>query len=108
MFRLHRKLHVSEQAICKLYKIHSDSEPFATVGVLRVLINCRDGINVIDFLNHDDITGIIDVLLFIIIKCMCSRCRRDDIHVCFANANPQCMPLISGSSRDQSTSPLDW
>ena len=27
-----------------------------------------------------------------IIKCMCSRCRRDDIHVCFAYASPQRMP----------------
>ena len=92
MFRLNRKLHVSEQAICNLYNIHSDSEQYATVGVLRDLINCRDGIYVIDYFNHDDITGIIDVLLFIINKCMCSRCRRDDIHVCFANASPQCMP----------------
>ena len=57
-----RKLHVNEQAICNLYKIHSDSEQFATVGVLRDLINCRDGINVIDYVNHDEITGIIDEL----------------------------------------------
>ena len=28
----------------------------------------------------------------IIIKCMCSGCRRDDIHVCFAYASPQRMP----------------
>ena len=28
----------------------------------------------------------------IIIKCMYSRCRRDEIHVCFAYASPQCMP----------------
>ena len=57
-----RKLHVNEQAIYNLYKIHSDSEQFATVGVLRDLINCRDGINVIDYFNHDEITGIIDEL----------------------------------------------
>ena len=38
------------------------SEQFATVGVLRELINCRDGINVIDYFNHDEITGIIDEL----------------------------------------------
>ena len=25
---------------------------------------------------------------------MCSRCRRDDIHVCFAYASPQRMPHI--------------
>ena len=30
--------------------------------------------------------------LLLIIKCMCSRCRRDDIHVCFAYASPQRMP----------------
>ena len=30
--------------------------------------------------------------IIIIIKCMCSRCRRDDIHVCFAYARPQRMP----------------
>ena len=30
--------------------------------------------------------------IIIIIKCMCSRCRRDDIHVCFAYASPQRMP----------------
>ena len=30
--------------------------------------------------------------LIIIIKCMCSPCRRDDIHVCFAYASPQRMP----------------
>ena len=57
-----RRLHVNEQSICNLYKIHSDSEQYATVGVLRDLINCRDGINVIDYYNYDDITGIIDEL----------------------------------------------
>ena len=57
-----RKLHINEQAICSLYKIHNDSEQFATVGVLRELIICRDGINVIDYFNHDEITGIIDEL----------------------------------------------
>ena len=30
--------------------------------------------------------------IIIIIKCMWSRCRRDDIHVCFAYASPQRMP----------------
>ena len=57
-----RKLHVDEQSICNLYKIHSDSEQYATVGVLRDLINCRYGINVIDYYNYDDIIGIIDEL----------------------------------------------
>ena len=51
-----RKLHVNEQSICNLYKIHiSDSEQYATVSVLRDLINCRDGVNVIDYYNYDDI-----------------------------------------------------
>ena len=31
-----RKRHVNEQAICNLYKIHSDSEQFAIVGVLGI------------------------------------------------------------------------
>ena len=57
-----RKLLVNEQSICNFYKIHSDSERYATVGVLRDLINCRDGIHVIDYYNYDDITGIIDEL----------------------------------------------
>ena len=30
--------------------------------------------------------------IIIIIKCMYSRCRRDEIHVCFAYASLQCMP----------------
>ena len=47
-----RKMHVNEQSICNLYKIHSDSEQYATVGVLRDLINCRDGINVMDYLYY--------------------------------------------------------
>ena len=57
-----RMLHVNEQSICNLYKIHGDSEQYATVGVLGDLINCRDSINVIDYYNYDDITGIIDEL----------------------------------------------
>ena len=35
----------------------------------------------------------------IIIKCMCSRCRRDDIHVCFAYASPQRMPHMYNHKR---------
>ena len=42
-----RKMHVNEQSNCKLYKLQSDSEQCATVGVLRELLNCKDGINVI-------------------------------------------------------------
>ena len=38
-----------EQAICKLYKLHSDSEQYATAGVLRDVLNCRDDINDIDY-----------------------------------------------------------
>ena len=59
---LDRTLHINEQAICSLYKILNDSEQFATVGVLKELINCRDGIHVIDYFNHSEITGIIDEL----------------------------------------------
>ena len=56
------KLHVNEQSICKLYKLHNANEQYATVGVLRYLINCRDGINDIHYFNYDDITVIIDEL----------------------------------------------
>ena len=35
---------------------------------------------------------LLQLFLIIIIKCMYSRCRRDEIHVCFAYASPQCMP----------------
>ena len=38
------KLHVNEQSICNLYKLHNANEQYATVGVLIDLINCRDGI----------------------------------------------------------------
>ena len=34
----------------------------------------------------------LEYCIIIIIKCMYSRCRRDEIHVCFAYASPQCMP----------------
>ena len=43
------KLRVNEQSVCNLYELHSDNEHYATVGVLIDLINCRDGINDIDF-----------------------------------------------------------
>ena len=45
------KLHANEQSICKLYKLHSDGEQCATVGVLRevFLVNSSDGINVIEY-----------------------------------------------------------
>ena len=54
------RLHVNEESICKVYKSHGDSEQSATVGVLRDLINCRDGINDIDCFNDDEMTVIID------------------------------------------------
>ena len=56
------KLHVNEQTICNLYKLHNDNEQYATVGVLRDLINCRDGLYDIHYLNYGDITVIIDEL----------------------------------------------
>ena len=43
-----RKLHVNDQSVCKLNKLHSDSGHWSTVSVLRQLPNCRDGINGID------------------------------------------------------------
>ena len=48
------KLHVDEQSTCKLYKLHCDNEQYAAFGVLKDLINCRDGINDIDYFNYDD------------------------------------------------------
>ena len=39
-----------------------DNEQYATVGVLRDLINCLDGLYDIYYLNYDDITVIIDEL----------------------------------------------
>ena len=43
-----------------MYKLYSDSEQCATVGLLRELLNCRDGINDIEYLRYDEITHIID------------------------------------------------
>ena len=40
----------------------NDNEEYATVGVLRDLINCRDGLYGIHYFNYDDITAIIDEL----------------------------------------------
>ena len=56
-------LHVNEQSIIKqLYKLHSDGEQCATVGVLDELLNCRDGINDIEYFTYDEITLISDEL----------------------------------------------
>ena len=43
-------------------------------------------------LDKDDNVFTVHEELLFIIKCMWSRCRRDDIHVCFAYASPQRMP----------------
>ena len=43
--------------------------------------------------------GKLFIIIIIIIKCMCSRCRRDDIHVCFAYASPQRMPHMYNHKR---------
>ena len=43
------------QSICELYKLHSDSDQCATVGVLRELLRCKDGINDIDYLTYDEL-----------------------------------------------------
>ena len=55
------KLHDNEQTICNFYKFNDD-EQYATFGVLRDLINCRDGLYDIHYFNYDDITAIIDEL----------------------------------------------
>ena len=57
-----RKLRINEQSICKVYKVPHESEQDATVGVMRGLLNCRDSIYDIDYLNYDNITVIIDEL----------------------------------------------
>ena len=59
------KLRINEQSICKMYKLPNESEQDTTVGVMRDLLNCRDGIYDIAYFNYDDITVIIDEL------CMC-------------------------------------
>ena len=48
------KLHVNEQNICNFYKFN-DNEQYATFGVLRDLINCRDGLYDIHYFNYDAI-----------------------------------------------------
>ena len=57
-----RKLRINEQYICKVYKLPNDSDQNATVGVMRDLLNCRDGIYDIGYLNYVEITLIIDEL----------------------------------------------
>ena len=52
-------LHINEQSVFKLYKLHSDS---ATVGVLRELLNCRDDINTVKYFNYDEVPLIIEEL----------------------------------------------
>ena len=54
------KLRNNEQYICKVYKLPNESEQVVIVGVMRDLLNCRDGIYDIDYLNYDEITVIID------------------------------------------------
>ena len=56
------KLYVNEQSICNLYRLHSDNEQYATVGVLKYLINSRDGINDIDYFNYDDIIDELELI----------------------------------------------
>ena len=49
------------QTICNFYKF-INNEQYATVGVLRDLINYRDGLYDIHYFTYDDITAIIDEL----------------------------------------------
>ena len=53
---------MNEQSICKVYTLPNESEQDATVGVMRDLLNCRDGIYDIGYLNYVEITLIIDEL----------------------------------------------
>ena len=46
----------------EVYKLHSDSEQCATVSVSRELLNCRDGINMIEYFDYDEVTLIIEEL----------------------------------------------
>ena len=45
-----------------MYKLHSDGEQCATVGVLKQLFNYRDGIKVIEYFNYDKVTLVIEEL----------------------------------------------
>ena len=40
-------------SICKVYKLPNESEQHATVGVMIDLLDCRDGIYDIGYLNYD-------------------------------------------------------
>ena len=46
------KLHVNEQSICNVYISHIVIVSSTTASVLRYLINCRDGINDIDYFSY--------------------------------------------------------
>ena len=48
-----RKLRINEQSICKVYKLPNDSEQDATIGVMKCLLSCREGIYDIGYLNYD-------------------------------------------------------
>ena len=70
-----RKLRINEQSICKVCKLPNGSEQDA-VGVMRDLLNCRDGIYDINYLNYDEITVIIDELctnLYVLYYFFCIR-----------------------------------
>ena len=44
------------QYIRELFKLHSDSEQCATVGVLREILNPIHGMNMIEHVYHDEVT----------------------------------------------------
>ena len=55
-------LTISRPYISKVYKLPNESEQDARVGVMRDLLNCRDGIYDIDYVSYDEITVIIHEL----------------------------------------------
>ena len=55
-----RKLHINEQSICGVYIYIVIVTNMQTVGTVRELFNCRDGVNMIEYLNYDEVTLIIE------------------------------------------------
>ena len=53
---------INELSICEVYNLHNDSEQCAAVGALRELPNCREGINMIEYVNCDEVSLVIEEL----------------------------------------------
>ena len=50
------------QYIREVFKLHSDSEQCATVGVLREVFNCTYGVNMIEYFSHYTVTLVAKLL----------------------------------------------